>query len=141
MERYIGIVTAVSGQRAKVRIERGLKRVKNRASLTAGIPVKRKKEPMWKWEEQTLGERQGKWIVRGIPFTDPSCGSYFGRAVSRYLPFDLGVTMFIGAIVWGFWDFSMPEPLNGMSQAAAVSNGPLQDTIRKACFRKKGVES
>ena len=32
----------------------------------------------------------------------------------------------------------MPEPLNGMSQAAAVSNGPLQDTIRKACFRKKG---
>ena len=26
MERYIGIVTAVSGQRAKVRIERGLKK-------------------------------------------------------------------------------------------------------------------
>ena len=65
-------------------------------------------------EEQTLGERQGKWIVRGIPLLTLLAGAIFGRAVSRYLPFDLGVTMFIGAIVWGgFWDFSMPEPLNG----------------------------
>lgn len=68
MERYIGIVTAVSGQRAKVRIERGLKRVKNRASLTAGIPVKRKKEPMWKWKNRPLvsGRVNGSFV--GFPY-------------------------------------------------------------------------
>ena len=46
-------------------------------------------------EEQTLGERQGKWIVRGIPLLTLLAGAIFGRAVSRYLPFDLGVTMFM----------------------------------------------
>ena len=56
-------------------------------------------------EEQTLGERQGKWIVRGIPLLTLLAGAIFGRAVSRYLPFDLGVTMFIGAIVWGLLGF------------------------------------
>ena len=56
-------------------------------------------------EEQTLDERQGKWIVRGIPLLTLLAGAVFGRAVSRYLPFDLGVTIFIGAVVWGLLGF------------------------------------
>ena len=105
MERYIGIVTAVSGQRAKVRIERGLKKGEKPRILDCWNTCEAKKGTYVEVEEQTLGERQGKWIVRGIPLLTLLAGAIFGRAVSRYLPFDLGVTMFIGAIVWGLLGF------------------------------------
>ena len=105
MERYIGIVTAVSGQRAKVRIERGLKKGEKPRILDCWNTCEAKKGTYVEVEERTLGERQGKWIVRGIPLLTLLAGAIFGRAVSRYLPFDLGVTMFIGAIVWGLLGF------------------------------------
>lgn len=76
MERYIGIVTAVSGQRAKVRIERGLKKGEKPRILDCWNTCEAKKGTYVEVEEQTLGERQGKWIVRGIPLLT-SCGSYF----------------------------------------------------------------
>ena len=85
MERYIGIVTAVSGQRAKVRIERGLKKGEKPRILDCWNTCEAKKGTYVEVEEQTLGERQGKWIVRGIPLLTLLAGAIFGRAVSRYL--------------------------------------------------------
>ena len=80
MERYIGIVTAVSGQRAKVRIERGLKKGEKPRILDCWNTCEAKKGTYVEVEEQTLGERQGKWIVRGIPLyfnirPDPQAGN------------------------------------------------------------------
>lgn len=68
MERYIGIVTAVSGQRAKVRIERGLKKGEKPRILDCWNTCEAKKEPMWKWKNRPLvsGRVNGSFV--GFPY-------------------------------------------------------------------------
>jgi hypothetical protein len=101
MTYYIGKVSAVKGQRAQVIVER---------AVDAGTHVPRvldcwnvceaKMGARVRVERQTLDEKKGRWIVKGIPLLTLLAGAAFGRAVAPYFPIPHWQTVVASMIIW-----------------------------------------